>query len=463
MTIRKLWLLVLLFIAIISISINSLVLNSLTNRYFNDYVAENYELHIEEIIEYSKQVLMGDTLLISQMAMELETHLDDPITRIKLYNKDGEILVDVENDSQDMMSSMKEMMGRTYTFSDSEIDSIEIKDNNQIIGYLNITRYSAINDSIAIRQFKASLFMNSLYSIGIVLIITVLIGIFISKWMSRDLKQTASIAHTISFGGEGKTTDSKIYEIRVIQQSLDNLRNRLKLKNKSRKVLIDEMNHQARTPLTVLRTHLEGLEDNVIKMTPKEIRICEDQVENLALILSNMSQMIDSEKSHDTLTIEKFDLSTQIKQIISGLSEQFKKKKITLQLKNSQKTIVLTDKYKLSQIIYNIITNAYKYTDELGHVSVSYYKHENNIIIKINDNGVGIDKNEHTKIFEAYYQGNTHGVKQGEGLGLFFAKENIQRIKGEITLTSIIGEGTTFIITFPSNIKEEKAKKNIDI
>lgn len=454
MTIRKMWLFLLILMAVISVLINSIVLSALTDRYFKGYLSDNYETHLVQVRTFSKNVLQDDALSSGQLAMEMETHLVDPITRIKLYNMDGTLVVDVSVDDHTMMGGgmMGNMRNFRYDDSDGEIDSVEIFDGDTLIGQLNITRYSSIEDSIATRMFKASLYANSLYSIAIVLVIALLIGIFVSKKMSKDLTGTAKMAQNISLGVDTDIAETKISEIRTIQQSLQTLKTRLKLKNKSRKVLIDELVHQTRTPLTVLKTHLEGFADNIIEMTPKEIKICEEQIENITAIISNMSNMIDAQKDFDTVTFEDVEASALLKQIVGGLKAQFDKKKIDLQLSVKEKTIIKTDRYKLSQAIYNVLTNAYKYTPELGAVKISCDTDADSFSISIEDNGNSISENDLPRIFEAYYRGSAAVQTNGEGLGLYLAKESLQKIGGEITVTSKAGVGSKFVITIPKNV-----------
>lgn len=459
MTVRRLWLLVLFLITVISVSINAIVLSSLTDKYFTEYRIENYENHFNEIVEYSKNALLEGNLSDKQMSVELETHLDDPIIHIKLYDAHGNLLVDVSEDIHMMGGGMMGMMRDQYADSDSEIDNVEIINNGEIIGQLNITRYSSFKNSIVARRFKASLFVNSLYSIAIGLIIALLIGIFISKKMGRDLTSTAKMAHDISIGVDTAIKETNIDEIRTIQQSLETLKNKLKLKSKGRKVLIDELVHQTRTPLTVLRTHLEGFSDKIIEMTPDEIKVCENQIENITAIISNMSNMIDAQKDFDVLNIEEFELIALLKQIYNGLKAQFDTKNIRLILQINQKVTLNTDKYKLSQIIYNILTNAYKYTQENGEVKLSYTHDNENLKLCIEDNGIGINNDDLTQIFDAYYQSNSSEVRQGEGLGLYLVKENLNKINGTINVTSKIKEGSKFTIVIPlitSDITHQK-------
>lgn len=455
MTIRRLWLIILILVAIVSVSINAVVLSVLTDRYFNVYHAENYERHFSEIVQYTQSTLPNKDLSLSQMAMELETHLDDPIIRIKLYGAQGNLLIDTDDNHMMMGRGMMDMMRPQYDEADSEVDSVQLYDGDTLIGQLNITRYSALEDSIVARRFKTSLFLNSLYSIAIVLIIALVIGIFISKKMSKDLTTTAKMAHDINVGADTGTVDTNINEIRTIQQSLVALKNKLKLKSKSRKVLIDELVHQTRTPLTVLKTHLEGLSDNVIEMTSEEINVFESQIDNITAIISNMSNMIDTEGDFDTLQIEEFEITSLLKQITKGMRAQFDKKRIDLHFEAKQKVVMRTDKYKLSQIIYNLLTNAYKYTGERGVVNLSYLAMHEAIAIIVEDNGVGIKQEDLTHIFDAYYRSDSNVSSQGEGLGLYLVKQNAEQMNGEIKVHSVVSQGSIFTLTIPLILTEE--------
>lgn len=453
MTIKRQWLLILILIAVFSVTVNAFILSALTDRYFKGYMTENYEKHFNEIVEYSKKALAEKDFSVNQMAIELETHLDEPITRIKLYNENGELIVDVSADHMMMGGMMNRgMMGRMMNAQFEEVDNAELFDNDRLIGHINITRYSSVGDSMAAQMFKGSLILNSFYSIIIVLAFTILIGIFVSKKMSKDLVNTATMAQSIEVGREINIDFAKSREIRTIQQSLESLSSRLKLKQKSRKTLVDELVHQTRTPLTILRNYLEGFEDGVIDMTSEEIRVCENQIENVTAIISNIRGMIDADKDDSSINIEEFEFSSLIKQIVNGLKVQFEQKKIRLNLMADTKVALRNDKYKLSQAIYNILTNAYKFTQENGNVNIYYHVSNNQLVLNIEDDGIGISEKEILKIFEAYYSGDKASSSASEGLGLYIAKDNISRINGAINVESKLNIGSKFIITLPLSI-----------
>ena len=456
MTIRRMWLIILIAVAVAAVVINAVILSVLTDRHFTDYLSENYDLHVAQMTEYAKSVLLQNDISLTQATMEMETHLDDPITHIKLYDAEGNELVHVSVEEHMMMSSR--MMGRfstRYNEADSETDSIELYDGDVFIGQLNITRYSSIEESAATVMFKSSLFYNSLYSVAAVLVIAVLVGIIVSKKISKALSGTAQMAQNIEHGTQSEISETNIREINTIQQSLETLQSKLRLKNKSRKVLIDELVHQTRTPLTVLKMHLEGFEDGILQMSPEEVKICETQVENIMAIISNMSNIIDAGEDIEKVNPSSFELSSLIRQIANGLKAQFDKKGIKLELSLEEKEDILTDRHKLSQALYNVLTNAYKYTNPGGTVSVSYMLKNDNISISIQDNGAGIDGKDIDKIFNAYYRSGWQQTEQGDGLGLYIAKENLIKINGSISVESKKDNGSKFVITLPNRYEEK--------
>lgn len=459
MTVKRQWLLVLIIIAVISVVINTFVLSNLTNQYFKGYVKDNYDQHFNQIVEYLTNTLKEENYSSSQVSVDLEAHLADPITRIKVYDVDGNLISDVSTDVQSyvgnpsMHGMMSQMMGNRLNSQSEEVDHAQIIDQGKLIGQVNITRYSSAENSATIWAFQSSLLKNSLISIIIVLIVAIGIGILVSRRVSRDLIHTSEMAQNLDIGNDTPVLKSKVKEIQVIQQSLESLKARLMLKQKSRKTLIDELVHQTRTPLTILRTHLEGIEDGIIEFAPEEIRICENQIDNITAIITNMSNMIDAEKMESSINIEEFELNQLIRQIMNGLKAQFEKKNIDFSFDAKEKVTVKTDKYRLSQTVYNILTNAYKFTKQYGTVKVSYQINQDTIVLTIEDNGSGIEEKDLDKIFNAYYKNDKSMGLSGDGLGLYIAKENMGSIHGSIAVESEVNKGSKFILTLPTGIK----------
>jgi two-component system, OmpR family, sensor histidine kinase BaeS len=457
MTVKRQWLLTLVLTAVIAVIVNSAILGTLINRYFVSYTEGSYDMHIDRITELAVGILTEDHFTQNQIALQLKAHLVEPITAIELYDAKGNALTGVESTYEHPEGMMDgRMMDLMMGALREEIETIDVYDGDDLIGVLFITKYSSAGNTISSRLFGSVLIINILLSFGIVIIFVVFIGIHISGKMSRDLVETASQAESIDLGDNDRIIYSRVKEIRVIQQSLESQRTKLRLKQKARKKLTDELMHQTGTPLTILRNHIEAFRDGVIEMKPEQLDTCEDQIQILTKMIADIGRAIDTQKETAEVRLEKFDFSRLIKQIMDGSRIQFNKKDLELLLKNNEKAIVCTDKYLLAQSIYNLLTNAYKFTPPGGKVEVSYEIDDTMLLISVKDSGIGISTEERPKLFEAYFRAaNVYDIP-GEGLGLYIAMDNVKRLGGDISVESEKGHGSRFTIRLPvSGCKEE--------
>lgn len=269
--------------------------------------------------------------------------------------------------------------------------------------------------------------------------------------MSNELTKTSELALAVENSSANRVETSFINEINQIRQSIGLLDSRLKLKQKGRKILIDQLIHETRTPLTILKSYLEAIEDELIVVNQEELLVMNHQIENLTEIISNIGNMIDSSSNINDNKMEQFELNLLIRQIANGLKVQFDQKNIKLDLSLEGKIILSSDKYKLSQVIYNVLTNAWKYTPQHGHVEIQSQLNQDQVHIVIKDSGVGISEKEREFIFDAYYRHPDVIHLEGEGLGLYIAKENLKKINGEIYATSVKGNGSVFEIVLPKS------------
>lgn len=169
-------------------------------------------------------------------------------------------------------------------------------------------------------------------------------------------------------------------------------------------------------------------------------------------MVKDISSVIENEDKMAEVKIEVFDLAKEIKSIIKGLEIQFRKKGIDLSLKTPDKLLINSDKGKLSQSIYNILTNAYKFTNENGKVNVEVFLQKNDFIIEIRDTGIGIKESDLEMIFSPYFRGENAYNENGEGLGLYIAKQNLNNIGGDIVVLRNKNQGSIFRIILKQHL-----------
>lgn len=441
-TIRKRWLKILLTVGLLAIIITTLIFGVFMRRFFIDFTEENYSNQVENIKNQAQLIFEEDSVNKGQLRLTLEDYLDEPISSISVLDPQGRVLITVGKESNMMRDHMQRMMG--------DIDTFEMRDNGKLIGILRIERTSAIQNSLLARRFTRTLLINSVISGLTVLILLVIASFYISKEMSSELIKTAEDAKNADSKVILVENPSKVKEIFDIQYRLSQLSKQLKLKEKLRKEAIDSIVHQSQTPLTVLRSNLEGLLDEIINPDKNRFEILMTQVDQLILLLDTLDERILTLGESISLQIKEMNLYKITEKLMKGLELKFKQKELQLNYHYYGDEVILSDESLLVQVIYNLINNAYKYT-EIGSVDLTIDVTAETVKIEIKDTGEGIEDSNQEKIFDAYYRVNPK-INTGQGLGLYIVKNNVEALEGTIELTSVVDQGTTITITLPRKI-----------
>lgn len=223
---------------------------------------------------------------------------------------------------------------------------------------------------------------------------------------------------------------------------------------KVRTDFVANASHELRTPITALKgfseTLLDGaMEDKEVLRQFLEIMLEEstrlDQLVNDILELSKLEQR-QVPIAYEEVAIKDAALST-----FKLMKQKAEKKKVLLKLVEAEQVIIEADKDRLKQIFANLIDNAINYTQENGTVTVILEKTDNEALITVKDDGMGIPDDELNRIFERFYRvdkGRSRNLG-GTGLGLSIVKHLVENFNGTIAVNSTVGLGTTFTVVFP--------------
>ena len=233
-------------------------------------------------------------------------------------------------------------------------------------------------------------------------------------------------------------------------------------KDQMERNFITFVSHEMRSPLVVIRQYIEALNeiagDRFDKDVKEIIERCRKRIQNLEEMVEHW---LDISRIEDgTLAQQKVCLS--LDSIISRSVEEMipvcRKRGISLETNIPQKLPQITgDAESLVRVFTNIIGNATKYTPEGGKITVTCQHDEFYINVSIADTGMGIPPDKLSLIFEPFFRcGGKNEKHSGSGLGLTFCKKIMESHKGCIAVSSKEGEGTTFVLTFPSQIDPER-------
>jgi two-component system phosphate regulon sensor histidine kinase PhoR len=241
-----------------------------------------------------------------------------------------------------------------------------------------------------------------------------------------------------------------IYSIRVIQNQKKNTRIKTDF--------INNMTHELKTPIATIGLACEALTDKNIKLDkPSQNRFLTTiKSENVRLgkLVENVLESSVSVKASPELKLEVFNIEEVIKKAIKSiqLSYNTRNGKIKTDFL-AQNKIIEADKLHITNVIHNLLDNSLKYSSKSPLVTISTRDVIGGLIIRIKDNGIGIAKDNHKRIFEKLFRvptGDLHNVK-GFGLGLSYVKSIIDLHKGKIMVESKLGSGSTFTVNLKSS------------
>lgn len=223
---------------------------------------------------------------------------------------------------------------------------------------------------------------------------------------------------------------------------------------------ISNMTHEFKTPISTISLASEMLSDASINQTPDKqqrfLKMIRDENKRLSVLVESILQTSILDKGEFKLKPTELDVHDIINTAISNTQLLIAQKQgiITTHLK-AQKFKFNADKVHLTNIIFNLIDNAIKYTRETPQIDITTYNTAEGIMIEIKDNGIGISKDNQRKIFDKFYRvptGNVHNVK-GFGLGLSYVLAVIMKHGGTISVDSELGKGSTFKLHLPFHNK----------
>jgi len=221
-----------------------------------------------------------------------------------------------------------------------------------------------------------------------------------------------------------------------------------------RKEFLGNVSYELKTPIFNIQGYISTLIDGGINdpdINVEYLKRADKSVDRMIHIIDDLETISQLEIGTLELDIETYDIAQQIKDVIEALEFQASKKSIKLQLakKYDKAILVKADKFRIRQVVVNLITNSIKYGKDGGKTLVSINLFDEQVIIEIKDNGIGIDEKHLPRLFERFYRVDKGRSREqgGTGLGLAIVKHIIEAHGETIDVSSTVNEGTTMSFT----------------
>ncbi len=322
------------------------------------------------------------------------------------------------------------------------------------VGAIFMMFLTGVNDTL---YFNNIVHTTELSSVGLLFFLFTQ-SIILSKRYSMSFTQSERLSHDLAKLNASleQKVQTRTMELEHANNELHDVNQKLREAHLSRSRWIGNITHEIAAPLTGIRSYTKGMLDRVIPSDKKNMKLVYDQSLYLSQMLHDLHDMAVMENKQIKFELSPVNIQSYISKIYDKYKMDIKKNGITFVLKDglSQQegeSIVQIDSIRIEQVITNLLRNAQRFVEKEGKIVLELDKlDENYIVIKVADNGTGVNEDELELIFNRFYRGRNQGKPhRSSGLGLAIAKEIIEHHKGKLSVESKTGIGSCFYFTLP--------------
>ena len=239
-------------------------------------------------------------------------------------------------------------------------------------------------------------------------------------------------------------------EFDIIAENINKMAQELSGIETLRTDFVSNVSHEIKTPLSVIGNYSTMLQspDITEEKRLEYARAISDATGRLSELITNILKLNKLENQQIYPDKETYDLGEQLAECIVGFEDTWEKKNIELETDIDDDLQITADKELLSLVWNNLLSNAFKFTEDGGTIKVTAHRVNGRVQIEVSDTGCGISEETGKHIFDKFYQGDTSHATKGNGLGLALVKRVIDICEAEIAVKSVLGKGTSFTVSF---------------
>ncbi|MEW5817377.1 MAG: ATP-binding protein [Spirochaetota bacterium] len=445
-------------VGMISILTISLLVNVFLEKQFQEYARREQESRNREILTMLTSQYTGDGFWHVSGIKDVGVYALNQGMIIKISDKNGDPVWDALDYDSGMCTLMKNqissaMLSRYPNMAGGfSSQSYPILSGNSLVGALAVSSYRPFyfsdNEFLFIETINQTLLWTALGT----LLLSLSMGLFISRRLSQPLIEVSTLAKRISEGDYrfniGITTTTR--ELNEMIESINQLAHTLQKQDELRKRLSADVAHELRTPLATLQSHMEAMLDGIWEPDVERLSGCHEEILRLTMLVSGLEQLAHIEGDNVIINKAEFDFKEVARKCLLLHEHDFMKKGVALTF-GGESTTVIGDEYKIKQVIINLLSNALKYTPSGGRVHVEIKNNGAYAELTITDTGCGIPPEDLPSIFERFYRVDKSRTRTtgGVGIGLTIAREIVRSHGGTILVESSPNEGSVFTVRLP--------------
>jgi two-component system sensor histidine kinase BaeS len=282
-------------------------------------------------------------------------------------------------------------------------------------------------------------------------VVAVLVALYLAVTLSRPLRSIRAGAEAMSSGNlDARVPERGDDEMRSVAEALNRLAETLQQEESLRKESVQDLAHELRTPVMGVLARVEAAQDGVLEDEAANLSAMHDEALRLTRLLDDLSALVEAERPGLLLETGPVDLAAVAGAQAAAFAGGFADKGIELRA-DLHPAVVEGDPRRLEQIVVNLLSNALRYSDAGGTVTVSVRADGDRAELEVRDTGIGIATEDLPRVFTRFWRGEKSRSRAtgGAGIGLSIVKELVQAHGGEVTVESALSEGSVFRVSLP--------------
>jgi signal transduction histidine kinase len=440
-------------VAAITALLAGVILTNVWNRQFDQYVREGLQetadgaaaLLEESYIAYGNQWTVEAFVQLPRFGMMSGLGL-------QVLAPDGQILYDDRFHGAAMrgeiippQASLNEPEGPTVT------SSVVVDD--EVVGSVRVWSFSpegflSENDA----QFQRASFIGLLVAALIAVAAATAAGAMFARSLLRPIDEiTATAAAMRSGNRSARTKMAGDDAIGMLGRTFDEMADAIEADRELERRLTADVAHELRTPLQAIQATVEAMQDGVLPADEEHLGIVRDETMRLSRLAHGILELTRLERGSIEFRRERFNPTEPVTSAIDAHQALLEAAGLTLATDFAQGLLVTGDRDRLTQAVGNLLSNAARYTDEGGNVTVRVRRDTDRAVIEVADTGVGIDENDLDRVFSRFWRADDarDRASGGLGIGLSVVREIVERHEGYVSVSRREGGGSVFAVHLP--------------
>lgn len=287
-------------------------------------------------------------------------------------------------------------------------------------------------------------------------------GYFFARTLVRPIQRMTDTAVAIKEGDLTARTDLQGEdEISQLGQTFDAMADAMERDRKLERRLTTDVAHELRTPLMAIQATVEAMVDGVLPVDEQRLMTVDSEVMRLSRLVDSLLKLSRLENRANPNKQEVVDVGEVVAGIIATHEAYVREAGLTLKYRADANVLVLGDPDLIRQATANLISNAVRYTDEGGHITVRVRRGESMASIAVQDTGIGLTPEEARMVFQRFWRADSGRDREsgGLGVGLTVVKEIVERHNGWVQVEGRKGEGACFTIHIPLHERDQRDQR----